>query len=53
MDVILLNRNLMIGTKIGPQGMINADVDLNGTADAVDSLNILKHVVQLIPTLPI
>lgn len=53
MDVILLNRNLMIGTKIEPQGMINADVDLNGTADAVDSLNILKHVVQLIPTLPI
>ena len=52
MDVILLNRYLMIGAKVEPQGMINADVDLNGQADSVDSLNILKAVVQLI-TLPV
>ncbi len=52
MDVILLNRNLMIGAEVKPQGLINADVDLNGAVDAVDSLNILKAVVKLI-TLPV
>ncbi|MDE5564726.1 MAG: leucine-rich repeat protein, partial [Oscillospiraceae bacterium] len=52
MDVILLNRNLMIGAKVSAQGLLNADVDGNGTADAVDSLNILKAVVKLI-TLPV
>lgn len=52
MDVILLNRSLMIGANVGKQGMINADVDNNGSADATDSLNILKAVVQLI-TLPV
>lgn len=52
MDVILLNRSLMIGAKIEPQGMVNADVDDSGSADATDSLNILKAVVQLI-TLPV
>ncbi len=52
MDVILLNRNLMIGTEVSAQGMLNADVDNSGEADAVDSLNILKAVVKLI-TLPI
>ncbi|MDE5563895.1 MAG: carbohydrate-binding protein, partial [Oscillospiraceae bacterium] len=52
MDVILLNRNLMIGAEISEQGILNADVDDSGNVDAVDSLNILKAVVQLI-TLPI
>ena len=52
MDVILLNRNLMIGAEITAQGLRNADVDINGRADAADSLNILKAVVKLI-TLPV
>lgn len=52
MDVILLNRNLMIGAEITEQGLRNADVDINGRADAADSLNILKAVVKLI-TLPV
>ncbi len=52
MDVILLNRNLMIGAEVSDQGILNADVDKSGEADAVDSLNILKAVVKLI-TLPI
>lgn len=52
MDVILLNRSLMIGAEIEPQGVMNADVDSSDTVDAVDSLNILKAVVQLI-TLPV
>ena len=42
----------MIGAKVEPQGMLNADVDINNQADSVDSLNILKAVVQLI-TLPV
>ncbi len=52
MDVILLNRNLMIGAEMTEQGLLNADVDTSGEADAVDSLNILKAVVKLV-TLPI
>lgn len=52
MDVILLNRNLMIGAEISDQGLLNVDVDNSGKIDAVDSLNILKAVVQLI-TLPV
>ncbi|MDE5564377.1 MAG: glycoside hydrolase family 9 protein [Oscillospiraceae bacterium] len=52
MDVILLNRNLMIGAKISERGMLNADVDNSGDANAIDSLNILKAVVKLI-TLPV
>ncbi len=52
MDVILLNRNLMIGAEISEQGMLNSDVNNSGSADAVDSLNMLKAVVKLI-TLPV
>ncbi|MDE5565140.1 MAG: hypothetical protein K2I93_08275, partial [Oscillospiraceae bacterium] len=53
MDVILLNRSLMVGAPISEQGLLNADVDMSGgMPDAVDSLNILKAVVKLI-TLPI
>ncbi|MCR4644939.1 MAG: DUF5620 domain-containing protein [Oscillospiraceae bacterium] len=47
-DVITLNKNLMIGEKITDQGKVNADVDNNKTIDEVDSLNILKFVVELI-----
>ncbi len=57
MDVILLNRNLMIGTEISEQGLKNAITytsdDADRMPDAVDSLNILKCVVKLISTLPI
>lgn len=57
MDVILLNRNLMIGTEVTEQGIKNAITYTSDNADrqpdAVDSLNILKHVVKLLPTLPI
>lgn len=52
MDVILLNRNLMIGAEISEQGLKNADVDNSGSVNASDSLNILKAVVKLI-TLPV
>lgn len=51
-DVITLNKNLMVGEELKPQGKINADVDKNKSIDEVDSLNILKAVVELV-TLPV
>lgn len=53
MDVILLNRYLMVGASISDQGKANADVDLSGECDATDALVILKHVVRIIEYLPI
>lgn len=47
-DVILVNKHLMIGEKITDQGKLNADVDDNGTMDEVDSLNILKSIIRLV-----
>lgn len=61
MDVILLNRYLMIGAEISEQGMENAlCTALNDGAarsasvrqpDAVDALNILKYIVRLVDEL--
>ncbi len=51
-DVIFLNKSVMGAEKLSAQGKINADVDRNGEADAGDSLNILKSLVDLV-TLPI
>lgn len=51
-DMILLNKYLMIGEKVTPQGLINADVNLNGKPEADDGLNILRCVIGLV-TLPI
>lgn len=52
-DVILLNKHLMIGEKLTEQGSKNADTDVNGVADEIDSLNILKYIVRILPSLPI
>jgi len=52
-DVITLNKNLMAGEKLTAQGSINADVDKSGNVDEVDSLNILKFVVEIVPELPV
>ena len=51
-DMILVNKYLMIGTEISPQGLRNADVNLNGEVEADDGLNILRYVIDLI-TLPV
>lgn len=51
-DVILLNKHLMIGTEMTEQAIRRCDVDLNGETDEIDSLNILKSIVHLV-TLPI
>ncbi len=49
LDVITLNKSLMVGEKLSEQGKINADVDLSGGApDETDALNILKYVVEII-----
>jgi hypothetical protein len=52
-DVITLNKNLMVGEALTAQGKINADVDKNGSVDEVDSLNILKYVVEIVTELPV
>ncbi len=52
-DVILLNRGLLGDAEIEPQGKANADVDINGTLEATDSLNILKYIVELLESLPV
>ena len=48
MDVINVNRNLMIGAPLTAYGTLAADVDKNGEVDAVDSLNMLKSIVGLV-----
>ncbi|MCR4645828.1 MAG: glycoside hydrolase family 9 protein [Oscillospiraceae bacterium] len=51
-DVIALNKNLMVNEKISADGQKNADVDQNGKINETDALNILKTVVEMI-TLPV
>ncbi|MBR3630135.1 MAG: glycoside hydrolase family 9 protein [Oscillospiraceae bacterium] len=46
-DVISLNKNLMVGDPISKAGKRNADVNKDGKVDEVDSLNILKAVVEI------
>ena len=52
LDVITLNKNLMVNEPLTNKGRKNADVDKNGTIDETDALNILKAVVEII-TLPV
>ncbi|MCR4644570.1 MAG: glycoside hydrolase family 9 protein [Oscillospiraceae bacterium] len=52
-DVITLNKNLMVGEQLKPQGKINADVDDNSIVDEIDSLNILKYVVEILESFPV
>lgn len=52
-DVILLNKFLMIGTPLSDSGMDAADVVKDGTLDEVDSLTILKYVIRLVDALPV
>ncbi len=53
LDIIVLNKNLLGGGSLSAQGKINADVDLDSTATANDSLNIMKFIVKLIDKLPV
>ncbi len=53
LDVLTLNKNLLAGAALTEQGALNADVDQNGKPDAADALNILKHTIGVVPTLPV
>ena len=53
MDVILINRYLLGSLDLTATQKLNADVDRNGKLDTTDSLNILKFVVELVPSLPV
>ncbi len=53
LDVLALNRNLLIGEELGDQGKANADVDKDGKPTAVDALNILKFTIKLVQELPV
>ena len=53
LDVIKLNKYLLgSADDISEQGKQNADVDINGSIDTTDSLNIVKFIVDL-TTLPV
>ena len=46
-DVIALNRNLMVGDPLCNTAQKNADIDGDGTPDETDSLAILKEIVEM------
>ncbi len=52
LDVIALNKALLVGEKISEQGSKNADVDMDGTPTSNDSLTILKYTIKLVAELP-
>ncbi len=53
LDVLALNRNLLLGEKMSEQAIINADVDLDGKPSSVDALNILKYTIGLVKEFPV
>ena len=53
LDVLTLNRNLLIGEKLSEQGIVNADVDKDGKPSSVDALNILKFTIKLVTEFPV
>lgn len=53
LDVIALNKALLAGAVLTDQGMLNADVNVNGAPDSDDALNILKYTVNLVKDFPV
>jgi endoglucanase len=47
-DVLRLNQYLLSLAEVTPQGLINADVDINGIQNDTDAMNILKSLVNLV-----
>lgn len=47
LDVITLNRNLLVGDPLCNTAQKNADTDGSGTPDAADALRILKYIVGI------
>lgn len=52
-DVLMLNKNLLVGEELTKQGILNADVDADGIPTSADGLAILKYTVGLIKEFPI
>ncbi len=52
LDVLALNKNLLVGEKLSEYGMINADVDRDGSTNSLDALNILKYTIAVIEEFP-
>jgi len=52
-DVLLLNQNLLAGSTIKEQGVLNADVDVDGKPTSADAMAILKYTIGLITELPL
>ncbi len=53
LDVIALNRSLLGGVPLTDQGILNSDVDGDGTPTSADSLTILKYTIDLVKELPL
>lgn len=53
MDVIVLNKYLLVSASLDDGARARADVDKNDDIDNNDSLDILKFVMELIGVLPI
>ncbi len=53
LDVIALNKALLIGEKLTAQGEKNADVNESGAPDSDDALNILKYTIKLVTSFPV
>lgn len=53
LDVIALNKALLIGEDISEAGRLNADVDGDGQPTSADSLTILKYTIGLVEKLPL
>jgi len=52
-DVVMLNKSILGSETLDAQQKLNADVNRDLNCDANDSLVILKHLVDLIETLPV
>jgi hypothetical protein len=52
-DVLVLNQNLLAGEKLTAQGILNADVDQDGSPSAADALAILQYTIGLIKSFPV
>ncbi len=51
LDVIALNKALLVGAEISEQGRLNADVNASGAPDSDDALTILKFTIHLVTEL--
>lgn len=53
LDVIALNKAILIGADLSEQGRLNADVNESGAPDSDDALNILKYTIRLVTEFPV